>query len=192
MKLFTTSTALERLGPTYRIPTQVFSDGTLDSNGILHGSLYLQGGGDPTLGTPGFYNRYLNGLGTDIFDSSHRSAARHQAVTAASMPMTLSLTASAGWPNPATRPAPTSVRSPDFRSIPATAPPLQPVRQRTGEAGGLDPGPLFDQRRNRSLPPGGAAGNSRGQHPVAVVRSPPSTRSSTPPMSIPTTSSPRR
>ncbi len=68
MKLFTTSTALERLGPTYRIPTQVFSDGTLDSNGILHGSLYLQGGGDPTLGTPGFYNRYLNGLGTDIFD----------------------------------------------------------------------------------------------------------------------------
>ncbi len=67
MKLFTTSTALARLGPEYRIPTRVYSDGTLDSNGVLHGSLYLQGGGDPTLGVPSFYDRFLNGLGTDIF-----------------------------------------------------------------------------------------------------------------------------
>ena len=67
MKLFTTSTALSRLGPDFRIPTRVFSDGTLDSNGVLHGSLYLKGGGDPTLGTPAFYDRFLNGLGTDLF-----------------------------------------------------------------------------------------------------------------------------
>jgi D-alanyl-D-alanine carboxypeptidase/D-alanyl-D-alanine-endopeptidase (penicillin-binding protein 4) len=67
MKLFTTSTALSRLGPEFRIPTKVFGDGSLDSGGVLHGSLYLQGGGDPTLGTPAFYDSYLAGLGTNIF-----------------------------------------------------------------------------------------------------------------------------
>jgi serine-type D-Ala-D-Ala carboxypeptidase/endopeptidase (penicillin-binding protein 4) len=68
MKLFTTSTALSRLGPDYRIPTRVFSAGGLDSSGVLHGSLYLKGGGDPTLGTPAFYDRFLNGLGTNLLD----------------------------------------------------------------------------------------------------------------------------
>jgi D-alanyl-D-alanine carboxypeptidase/D-alanyl-D-alanine-endopeptidase (penicillin-binding protein 4) len=67
MKLFTTSTALSRLGPQARIPTKVFSDGKIDAHGVLHGNLYLQGGGDPTLGTPGFYDSYLAGLGTDLF-----------------------------------------------------------------------------------------------------------------------------
>jgi serine-type D-Ala-D-Ala carboxypeptidase/endopeptidase (penicillin-binding protein 4) len=67
MKLFTTATALSKLGPEARIPTKVFSDGRVDANGVLHGSLYLQGGGDPALGTPGFYNGYLGGLGTNLF-----------------------------------------------------------------------------------------------------------------------------
>ncbi len=67
MKLFTTSTALSRLGPQTRIPTRLFSDGTLDAHGVLHGNLYLRGGGDPTLGTPRFYDSYLAGLGTDLF-----------------------------------------------------------------------------------------------------------------------------
>ncbi len=67
MKLFTTATAMSRLGPESRIATKVFSDGKLDSGGILHGSLYLQGGGDPALGTPTFYNGYLAGLGTNLF-----------------------------------------------------------------------------------------------------------------------------
>jgi D-alanyl-D-alanine carboxypeptidase/D-alanyl-D-alanine-endopeptidase (penicillin-binding protein 4) len=66
-KLFTTSTALARLGPSFQIPTKVFADGPIDENGVLHGSLYLQGGGDPTLGAPGFYNGYFGGLGTNIF-----------------------------------------------------------------------------------------------------------------------------
>jgi serine-type D-Ala-D-Ala carboxypeptidase/endopeptidase (penicillin-binding protein 4) len=67
MKLFTTATALSQLGPKTRIPTKVFGDGRIDSGGILHGSLYLQGGGDPALGTPTFYNSYLGGLGTNLF-----------------------------------------------------------------------------------------------------------------------------
>lgn len=67
MKLFTTATALSRLGPDTRIPTKVFSDGRIDAGGTLHGSLYLQGGGDPALGTPVFYNGYLAGLGTNLF-----------------------------------------------------------------------------------------------------------------------------
>lgn len=67
MKLFTTATALSRLGPESRIATKVLSDGQIDANGVLRGSLYLQGGGDPALGTPGFYNGYLAGLGTNLF-----------------------------------------------------------------------------------------------------------------------------
>lgn len=68
MKLFTTSTALSRLGPETRIPTKVFRDGPIDSRGVLHGSLYLQGGGDPALGTPTFYDSYLAGLGTNLLE----------------------------------------------------------------------------------------------------------------------------
>jgi len=67
MKLFTTSTVLSRLGPETRIPTKVFRDGKVDADGVLHGSLYLQGGGDPALGTPPFYDSYLAGLGTNLY-----------------------------------------------------------------------------------------------------------------------------
>jgi D-alanyl-D-alanine carboxypeptidase/D-alanyl-D-alanine-endopeptidase (penicillin-binding protein 4) len=66
MKMFTTATALAKLGPDYRIPTKVFRDGKIDARGVLHGSLYLQGGGDPALGTPAFDAGYLGGLGTNI------------------------------------------------------------------------------------------------------------------------------
>jgi D-alanyl-D-alanine carboxypeptidase/D-alanyl-D-alanine-endopeptidase (penicillin-binding protein 4) len=67
MKLFTTATVLSRLGPETRVPTKVFRDGRIDADGVLHGNLYLQGGGDPALGTPAFYDGYLAGLGTDLF-----------------------------------------------------------------------------------------------------------------------------
>ena len=67
MKLFTTATALSRLDPDSRIATKIFSDGRVDPGGVLHGSLYLQGGGDPTLGTPTFNNSYLAGQGTNLF-----------------------------------------------------------------------------------------------------------------------------
>jgi D-alanyl-D-alanine carboxypeptidase/D-alanyl-D-alanine-endopeptidase (penicillin-binding protein 4) len=68
MKLFTTSAALARLGPDSRIPTGLLSDGEVNRAGVLHGSLYLRGGGDPALGSPAFYGRLLGGLGTNLFD----------------------------------------------------------------------------------------------------------------------------
>ncbi|HEX3325141.1 MAG TPA: D-alanyl-D-alanine carboxypeptidase/D-alanyl-D-alanine-endopeptidase [Solirubrobacterales bacterium] len=67
MKLFTTSTALSRLGPESRITTRLETDGEVDPHGVLHGSLYLVGGGDPALGIPAFYRRFLGGLGTNLF-----------------------------------------------------------------------------------------------------------------------------
>jgi D-alanyl-D-alanine carboxypeptidase/D-alanyl-D-alanine-endopeptidase (penicillin-binding protein 4) len=67
MKLFTTSTVLSRFGPDARIATRVFAEGPIDRHGVLHGNLYLKGGGDPTLGTPAFYDAFNNGLGTNIF-----------------------------------------------------------------------------------------------------------------------------
>jgi D-alanyl-D-alanine carboxypeptidase/D-alanyl-D-alanine-endopeptidase (penicillin-binding protein 4) len=68
MKLFTTSTALSRFGPAYRIETKLLGDGDIDKRGVLHGSLYLQGAGDPALGVPAFYDRFLGGVGTDLLE----------------------------------------------------------------------------------------------------------------------------
>jgi D-alanyl-D-alanine carboxypeptidase/D-alanyl-D-alanine-endopeptidase (penicillin-binding protein 4) len=65
-KLFTTSTALSRFGPEYRIDTQLLTDGRIGIDGVLRGSLYLQGAGDPALGVPAFYDRYQGGLGTNL------------------------------------------------------------------------------------------------------------------------------
>ncbi len=67
MKMYTTGTALAKLGPDHRIETKLLRDGRVDERGVLRGSLYLQGGGDPGLGTPGFDSSYLGGLGTNLF-----------------------------------------------------------------------------------------------------------------------------
>lgn len=48
-KLFVTATALLRYGPAQRLQTTVLTDGGIDANGVLRGSLYLRGAGDPTL-----------------------------------------------------------------------------------------------------------------------------------------------
>jgi serine-type D-Ala-D-Ala carboxypeptidase/endopeptidase (penicillin-binding protein 4) len=50
-KLYTTSTALVRLGPDTQLPTTVLAAAPLDLAGVLEGDLYLRGAGDPTLGT---------------------------------------------------------------------------------------------------------------------------------------------
>ena len=49
-KLTVAVTALDRLGPSYRISTQVLGDGTLDpGTGVWTGRLILRGNGDPSL-----------------------------------------------------------------------------------------------------------------------------------------------
>ena len=68
MKLFTTSTALNRFGPSHRFATSVWRTGRLDESGVLHGNLYLVGGGDPFLTSPIFGERNLGGQFTNIYD----------------------------------------------------------------------------------------------------------------------------
>jgi D-alanyl-D-alanine carboxypeptidase/D-alanyl-D-alanine-endopeptidase (penicillin-binding protein 4) len=56
MKMLTTAVALDQLGPKYQFSTDVLYDGTIDSDGTLHGNVYLRGDGDPSLS-----GRYLQG-----------------------------------------------------------------------------------------------------------------------------------
>ena len=51
LKLLTTAAALETFGPHHRFQTHLYAQHTPQGNGILNGSLYLQGGGDMTLGS---------------------------------------------------------------------------------------------------------------------------------------------
>ena len=54
MKIVTTAAALVSLGSYTSFKTRLSYDGNIDSNGILHGNIYIKGGGDPTLGSAKF------------------------------------------------------------------------------------------------------------------------------------------
>jgi serine-type D-Ala-D-Ala carboxypeptidase/endopeptidase (penicillin-binding protein 4) len=60
-KLFTTSAALARFGTEGTLGTEVRGRGTLDEEGVYHGSLFLRGGGDPTFGSRRFVRRSYGG-----------------------------------------------------------------------------------------------------------------------------------
>ncbi len=49
MKLITSAVALRELGAAYRFPTWIKYDGALNAQGLLEGSLYVVGQGDPTM-----------------------------------------------------------------------------------------------------------------------------------------------
>lgn len=51
MKLFTSATAFQTLGAGHRMKTEIYHDGEIDSNGVLHGNIYIKGFGDPTWGS---------------------------------------------------------------------------------------------------------------------------------------------
>ena len=53
-KLFSSSTALEILGSDFRAKTRMYYDGEIDSNGVLHGNIWIRGGGDPSFGSKYF------------------------------------------------------------------------------------------------------------------------------------------
>jgi serine-type D-Ala-D-Ala carboxypeptidase/endopeptidase (penicillin-binding protein 4) len=64
MKLFTTSTALMRLGTDARLTTRVFASGVRQGS-TLAGNLYLRGGGDFTFGSASF-DRGAYGAGSTV------------------------------------------------------------------------------------------------------------------------------
>ncbi len=64
-KLYTTSAALLRFGPTARLTTEVLGNGTMTSGGTWVGTLYIKGGGDPTFGS-GAFDRANYGTGASM------------------------------------------------------------------------------------------------------------------------------
>jgi D-alanyl-D-alanine carboxypeptidase/D-alanyl-D-alanine-endopeptidase (penicillin-binding protein 4) len=65
-KLYTATTALERLGATARLQTDVLGVGRLSPAGVWEGNLYLRGGGDPTFGSAAFIHSHYGGVGTSV------------------------------------------------------------------------------------------------------------------------------
>lgn len=65
-KLYTATTALQRLGPTATLSTTVLGTGQLSAAGVWEGDLYLHGGGDPTFGDSAFIARHYGGVGASI------------------------------------------------------------------------------------------------------------------------------
>src|SRR5215217_5424117 len=63
-KLFTTTAALARFGREGTLGTEVLATGEVDAEGVLGGSLYLRGGGDPTFGSRRFTRRSYGGGAT--------------------------------------------------------------------------------------------------------------------------------
>ena len=155
MKLFTTATALSRFGPEYRIATKLFADGPIDADGVLHGSLYLQGGGDPALGTPAFYNGYLGGLGTNLF--ALKAQLRAAGITAVTGRLygddtifdRLRGVADSGY---ATSPYIGPLSGLAFNSGFSGPTSSQRLFLRPGQAGGLEAGPRSDRGRDQAPP----------------------------------------
>jgi D-alanyl-D-alanine carboxypeptidase/D-alanyl-D-alanine-endopeptidase (penicillin-binding protein 4) len=52
LKVMTTATALEKLGPDFRFRTTVYTNGAVTGDGVLEGDLFLVGRGDPNLVDP--------------------------------------------------------------------------------------------------------------------------------------------
>jgi serine-type D-Ala-D-Ala carboxypeptidase/endopeptidase (penicillin-binding protein 4) len=74
-KLYTSTTALLRLGPDARLSTTVLGAGALDETGVWHGDLYLRGGGDPTFGDAAFIHSHY-GTGASVTSLAQQIAAR--------------------------------------------------------------------------------------------------------------------
>jgi D-alanyl-D-alanine carboxypeptidase/D-alanyl-D-alanine-endopeptidase (penicillin-binding protein 4) len=85
-KLYTTSTALLRFGPTATLSTTVWGQGSLSPTGTWTGTLYLKGGGDPTFGSASFDQAAYRGgatvqrLVTTLVRSLHITALQGQIV----------------------------------------------------------------------------------------------------------------
>lgn len=58
MKVVTTAAALEILGSGYKFKTLLQYSGYIDTSCVLHGDIYIKGGGDPALGSRFFDEHY--------------------------------------------------------------------------------------------------------------------------------------
>jgi D-alanyl-D-alanine carboxypeptidase/D-alanyl-D-alanine-endopeptidase (penicillin-binding protein 4) len=67
-KIYTSVAVLTELGPEATLPTTVLGTGHLGPGGVWHGNLYLQGGGDPTLGDGTFNRVWEEGYGPTAED----------------------------------------------------------------------------------------------------------------------------
>jgi D-alanyl-D-alanine carboxypeptidase/D-alanyl-D-alanine-endopeptidase (penicillin-binding protein 4) len=65
-KLYTSTTALELMGPAATLSTSVLGVGHLGAGGVWDGSLYLRGGGDPTFGSSSFIDSHYYGQGASV------------------------------------------------------------------------------------------------------------------------------
>ena len=59
-KLFSTFSALEILGADYKPKTRIYTNGFIDTNGVLIGDIIIRGGGDVTLGSKYFHEEELD------------------------------------------------------------------------------------------------------------------------------------
>ena len=64
-KLLTTGVGFARLGSDFRFTTKIAIRGNVDRDGVLHGNIYLTGGGDPLLGS----YRYRQTTSDSLFGS---------------------------------------------------------------------------------------------------------------------------
>ncbi len=64
-KLYTSTTALMKMGPSARLSTTVHGTGQLRA-GVWEGNLYLRGGGDPTFGSGTFIGARYGGQGASV------------------------------------------------------------------------------------------------------------------------------
>jgi D-alanyl-D-alanine carboxypeptidase/D-alanyl-D-alanine-endopeptidase (penicillin-binding protein 4) len=71
-KLYTTVAVLRKLGPGARLRTTVLGAGHLGAGGVWHGTLYLQGGGDPTFGDGAFNRIWEQGYGPTAAQLAHQ------------------------------------------------------------------------------------------------------------------------
>ena len=72
MKLLTTATALDALGPDHRYATQLYHFGTTTPDGTLRGDLVIRGAGDPTFGSEGIAGDPLQRWAEALFEAGVR------------------------------------------------------------------------------------------------------------------------
>jgi D-alanyl-D-alanine carboxypeptidase/D-alanyl-D-alanine-endopeptidase (penicillin-binding protein 4) len=65
-KLYTATAVLARMGPAAHLMTSVYGVGRLLPGGTWEGSLYLRGGGDPTVGSASFILSHYGGTGASV------------------------------------------------------------------------------------------------------------------------------